>query len=118
MSVGGVRVSFGRVLMRIKYTRELLEEAVKQSISVAGVLRLLGLRQAGGTQAHIGRRIREFGIDTSHFLGKRANCGDRHRGTKRRAAAELLVNSQGLSDVASTRASDRAYRLRKRRGAQ
>jgi hypothetical protein len=52
------------------YTEELLREAVAASTSFAGVLRHLGLRQAGGTQAHIARRIRHFGIDTSHFSAK------------------------------------------------
>nr|AUV64104.1 H-N-H endonuclease F-TflIV [Streptomyces citricolor] len=54
----------------VVYTRELLEEAVAVSHSVAGVVRHLQQRQAGGTQAHIGRRIKAFGIDTSHFTGQ------------------------------------------------
>ncbi|MCM2575834.1 HNH endonuclease signature motif containing protein [Streptomyces meridianus] len=49
------------------YSKELLEEAVAASTSVAGVLRYLGLRQAGGTQAHVGRKIKAYGIDTTHF---------------------------------------------------
>lgn len=59
----------------MKYTKEVLSEAVENSLSVAGVLRYLGLKQAGGTQAHISRRIKEFGIDTSHFTGARWNKG-------------------------------------------
>ena len=50
-----------------KYTKEILEDAVLQSTSVAGVLRHLGLRPTGGAHAHIGRTIKSFGIDTSHF---------------------------------------------------
>lgn len=50
-----------------KYTRELLEPLVAQSTSVAGVLRLLGLRQNGGAHTHISRTIKRLGIDTSHF---------------------------------------------------
>ena len=42
-------------------------EAVAASTSVAGVLRHLGLKQAGGTHAHLSRTIKAFGIDTSHF---------------------------------------------------
>ncbi|KQV11727.1 MULTISPECIES: HNH endonuclease signature motif containing protein [unclassified Kitasatospora] len=59
------------------YTRELLEEAVAACHSVAGVVRHLHQRQAGGTQAHIGRRIKAFGIDTSHFTGQAHNRGQR-----------------------------------------
>ncbi|MFI8458482.1 hypothetical protein [Kitasatospora sp. NPDC085464] len=52
------------------YTKELLQEAVAACHSVAGVVRHLHKRQAGGTQAHIGRRIKALGIDTSHFTGQ------------------------------------------------
>lgn len=51
-----------------KYTREILEPLVAEATSVAGVLRLLGLRQNGGTHAHISRAIRNFELDTSHFI--------------------------------------------------
>ena len=54
----------------VKYTRELLEEAAKNSISVAGVLRKLGLKQAGGTHSHISKKLTKFKINTSHFLGQ------------------------------------------------
>jgi HNH endonuclease len=51
-----------------KYSKELLEEAVANSTSVMGVLRYLGVIQAGGSHAHISRMIRRFEIDTSHFV--------------------------------------------------
>jgi len=54
----------------MKYTKEILTDAVANSTSFAGVLRFLNLKQAGGTQAHIKRKIRTFGIDTSHFTGQ------------------------------------------------
>ncbi|MFJ9443899.1 HNH endonuclease signature motif containing protein [Kitasatospora sp. NPDC101235] len=57
------------------YTKELLQEAVSASQSVAGVLRYLNRPQAGGTQAHVGRRIKALGIDTSHFTGQSHNRG-------------------------------------------
>ncbi|MFE2914010.1 HNH endonuclease [Kitasatospora indigofera] len=60
---------------RTAYTRELLQEAVTASQSLAGVLRHLNRRQAGGTQAHVARRIAAFGIDTSHFTGQAHNQG-------------------------------------------
>ena len=51
-----------------KYTREILQDAVRRSTSVAGVLRALDLPQAGGTHAHISRTIKAMGLDTSHFV--------------------------------------------------
>jgi predicted RNA-binding Zn-ribbon protein involved in translation (DUF1610 family) len=53
-----------------KYTRELLTEAVANSISIADVLRYLQIPWSGGTHAHISRRLKRLGIDTSHFLGQ------------------------------------------------
>jgi len=53
-----------------KYTREILQEAVDSSLSVAGVLRHLGVAQTGGAHAHISRSIKRMGIDTSHFTGQ------------------------------------------------
>jgi hypothetical protein len=50
-----------------KYTCELLTEAVANSFSISGVLRYLEIPLAGGTHAHISRKIKRFGIDTSHF---------------------------------------------------
>src|ERR1700751_1344648 len=55
---------------REKYTRELLTEAAANSISIAGVLRYLEIPIAGGNHAHISRKLKRLGIDTSHFLGQ------------------------------------------------
>lgn len=78
-----------------RYTREILAAAVAQSISVAGVLKLLGCKQAGGTHAHVSRRIREYQLDTSHFLGKRANSGPLHcGGPEKKRADEILVKRE------------------------
>ncbi|MBF9072426.1 HNH endonuclease signature motif containing protein [Streptacidiphilus fuscans] len=70
------------------HTPELLAEAVAASHSFAGVVRHLHMRQAGGTQAHVARRIRAFGIDTSHFTGQAHNKGKR---CPRLTPAEVLV---------------------------
>jgi hypothetical protein len=64
----------------MKYTREILENAVKNCISVAGVVRSLGLAEAGGTHSHISRLIKKFQLDTSHFLGRAANSGEHRKG--------------------------------------
>ena len=58
-----------------KYTREVLSEAVANSISVAGVLRYLEIPLAGGTHAHISRKLKQLGIDTSHFKRVAPNRG-------------------------------------------
>ncbi|MEU8235305.1 hypothetical protein AB0C12_37425 [Actinoplanes sp. NPDC048967] len=73
----------------VKYTREMLSEAVTASTSMAGVLRQLGLPQNGGAHAHLRRRIDKFGVDTSHFLGQ-----GHYRGVsnpKRQGPDEVLI---------------------------
>ena len=54
----------------MKYTPEMLADAAKRSTTMAGVLRLLGIRPSGGAHAHIRRRLNGFGIDTTHFTGQ------------------------------------------------
>ncbi|MFJ4670995.1 HNH endonuclease signature motif containing protein [Kitasatospora purpeofusca] len=71
------------------YTRDLLQEAVDASHSIAGAVRHLQLRQAGGTQAHIGRRIKALGIDISHFTGQAHGRGK--HSTKRLSPEQVLV---------------------------
>ena len=76
----------------IKYSKELLEESVKDCLSIADVLRKLNLKQSGGNQAHIGRKLKEFAIDTSHFLGRSKNRGSIHKGgPEKLAATQILI---------------------------
>ncbi|WP_018549644.1 HNH endonuclease signature motif containing protein [Streptomyces sp. LaPpAH-108] len=51
----------------VKWTREILEQAVRASTTMCDVLRHLGLEVVGGHHTHISRRIKAYGIDTSHF---------------------------------------------------
>ncbi|OIJ67628.1 HNH endonuclease signature motif containing protein [Streptomyces mangrovisoli] len=51
----------------VKWTREILQEAVSASTNMCEVLRRLGLEVVGGHHTHISRRIKTYGIDISHF---------------------------------------------------
>lgn len=75
----------------VKYTRELLEPAVKESVSYAGVLRYLGLKQAGGMQTHIKFRITSLGIDTSHFTGQAHQRGKPCNSGNKKTADQILI---------------------------
>lgn len=75
--------------MPTKYTKEILQDAVENSTSIAGVLRILNLKQAGGTQAHISRRIKKYEIDTKHFQGQAHNKGKQAK--NRLLPEEILV---------------------------
>ncbi|MEU5213778.1 HNH endonuclease signature motif containing protein [Streptomyces sp. NPDC020742] len=51
----------------VRWTKEVLEGAVAVSTNMCEVLRHLGLDPVGGHHTHISRRIKAYGIDTSHF---------------------------------------------------
>lgn len=75
-----------------KYTREILEPLVKESLSMAEVIRKLGVKWGGGTQNWITQKVRKFEIDTSHFLGQGRNHGPQHKGgPKRFEWQEVLI---------------------------
>jgi hypothetical protein len=75
----------------IKYTREILQEAVDNATSVAGALRYLGLKEAGGTHSYISRLIKNFGIDTKHFTGRAHQKGK--AAYNKKTAKDILINS-------------------------
>lgn len=86
------------------YTKEILEEAVKDSRSISEVMRKLGFKViAGGSHANIKKRIKFFKINTSHFLGLKANSGIFHHGTKIINFEEILVYNRrnGLKEKTS-----------------
>ncbi|MET8328664.1 HNH endonuclease signature motif containing protein [Streptomyces sp. NPDC005181] len=70
-----------------RWTREVLEPVVNASTSVHEVLRRLGLEAVGGHHTNISRRIKAYGIDTSHFT-QPSRAG---KEKLRRKPQELLV---------------------------
>lgn len=71
-----------------------LRRVVSECVSFAQVLRRLGLKQAGGSQSELKKRVEALGISTSHFLGRRTNSGAHHRGgCPKKACSEVLVRS-------------------------
>ncbi|MFG2993177.1 HNH endonuclease [Streptomyces sp. NPDC048257] len=75
----------------VKWTKEILTAAVSGSTNMCQVLRRLGLEVVGGHHTHISRRVKAFGIDTSHFeLPSPAG-----RPKTRRSPESLLVKQHG-----------------------
>lgn len=58
-----------------RYTDNDVIEAVKVSKSIAQVLRILGLKEAGGNHFNMKRKIQILSLDTSHFTGMAWNKG-------------------------------------------
>lgn len=82
---------------RVRHTESALREAVAVSRSIKEVVRRLGINPVGGNHAHISRRIRALGIDTSHFTV-------RHRRGPQRPPNELLtVHEPGRGRIPGTR---------------
>ena len=63
--------------MRYKYTKEILEEAVKKSLAIAGVCRKLNIKPCGGNYKTLHSKFKEWNIDTSHFTGAAWNQGEK-----------------------------------------
>jgi predicted RNA-binding Zn-ribbon protein involved in translation (DUF1610 family) len=78
----------------VKYNKSMLEEAAKNSFSVAGVVKLLGLKLAGGTQAYISKKLKDFNINTSHFTGQ-GHLKGKHSSNRAKADDILVVRQEG-----------------------
>ena len=63
------------MLMRTRWTTEELEEAVRSSTSIRQVISKLGLVPAGGNYQHVKEKIKDLGLDCSHFKGQGWNKG-------------------------------------------
>ena len=53
-----------------EYTDEQFKQAVASCNTLAAVLRAIGLRPAGGNYYLAKQRIKQLGLDTSHFVGQ------------------------------------------------
>ncbi|MFD4575130.1 HNH endonuclease [Streptomyces sp. NPDC058417] len=74
----------------VKWTREVLASAVASSSNMCEVLRRLGVEVVGGQHTHISRRVKAYGIDTSHFSGA-TRTARQQENRRRRSASEILV---------------------------
>ena len=84
-----------------RYTKDWLEELCKDSYSYAEVLRKAGRKQGGGTQATLRKKIKEFGIDTSHFTGQRwqnsPNQIDNHENREKYSLEEVFIKNSPVT---------------------
>lgn len=56
--------------MKVRYTKELLEDAVKDCYSFAELARRLGLKPEGSNPKTLRKKLEEYNIDFSHFTGQ------------------------------------------------
>lgn len=82
--------------MAIKYSKEKLQNAVKNSNSIRDVIRYLGGNPgSGGVFHHVKRKLKEYEIDFSHFLGQGWNLGN--ISPHRRTPEEILILNSSLT---------------------
>ena len=89
-------------IMKVKYTKELLEQVCGDSFSYRQCLNKLGLKEAGGNYACIKKKIKDYNIDISHFHHKAWNRGKKV-GPKR-----------PIEDYLSNKHAIQSYKLKKR----
>lgn len=75
-----------------RYNKILLQEAVRNSLSIRETLRYLGIVAAGGNYKTIYKYIKEWNIDTSHFTGQLWNKGKHRTCNPARPLSEILVD--------------------------
>ena len=86
--------------MKNSFTDEQLKIAVKESLSLAEVMRKLNLHVGGANYSTIHKNIKRLNLSTSHFTGQGWNKGSRYKPLKvARNLKEILVKN---SDWTST----------------
>lgn len=82
------------------YTEEAFKNAVKESKSYSGVCRLIGLTPKGGNLNTVKKKIKEMGLDVSHFTFQGWSKGltsDENTSIKKKPIEEVLVENSGWS---------------------
>lgn len=78
-------------MSRRKWTDDQLKLVVSNNKSIAGVIRDLGLKPAGGNYNTVNQKIKELNLDISHFTGKGWNVGLKFKPNKAKPLSEILV---------------------------
>jgi 5-methylcytosine-specific restriction endonuclease McrA len=94
-------------MKKVNYTKELLEENVKDCYSLSELCRKLGLKPVGGNINSVKRKLDEFEVDYSHFTGKNWNVNPKnpvYRG-------KFLPNLSEHSSLRSARVKELLFRM-------
>lgn len=85
-------IRYGDV-MKKKKTREEFEFAAKNSKSIAGMCRLLGLKPSGGNYRILHNAIRNYQIDITHFTGQGWNVNLEFKPFAAKPLEDILVEN-------------------------
>ena len=75
-------------------TKEEYIEAANNSYSIAGMLRVLGLKPCGGNYKILHKAIETYDIDISHFTGQGWNVGTRHKNIRTKRPIEDILSGK------------------------
>ena len=78
-------------MAKVKYTKELLEQNIKDCYSFAELCRRLGLKPGGSNPKTLRKKLEEFGIDYSHFIGQGWNVGLKFKPRTAKDLSEILT---------------------------
>lgn len=78
--------------MRVHYTKELLEESVKDCYSFAELARKLGLKPEGSNPSTLKKKLEMFNVDYSHFTGQGWNKGLKFKPKVKKELKDIMVN--------------------------
>ncbi|MFI5770124.1 HNH endonuclease [Streptomyces sp. NPDC051658] len=78
--------------MAVRYTRELLEEAARETTNANDAVRWCGGTPTPGSRSYLRQKMAQAGVDTSHFTTGRI----RHQETRLR---EVVAESASMTDV-------------------
>lgn len=84
-------------MSRRKYKDIDLIEAVKVSFSWSGVLRAIGLKEAGSNHMTIQMRAKEMNLDSSHFTGQGYRKGNKEPVKKAIKLTNILVENSNYA---------------------
>lgn len=98
------RQADGRIKTARSWNDDDLRDAVRASVSLAGVQRRLGYQPSGGMHRYLTHRITLLGLDTGHFTGQGWAKGTRRQGGFcSRPLGEVLVSRSTYSNSARLR---------------
>ena len=77
----------------MKRTKEELEKAAKESLSVAGMCKYFEIKPCGGNYKSLNYKIKEFEIDITHFTGQGWNVGLKFKPNPPMLLKDVLVGN-------------------------
>lgn len=86
-----------------KYTDEQLINAVKNNLSIAGVLKELGLAEAGGSYKLFHGNVKRLNLDISHFTGQGHLKNKTHEWNTKIPLDEVLIKDSTYTTSSTLR---------------